>query len=444
MNPLHQHVINIFQAGLDAVHPERAMKKHLRLEGDILSVGEKQYNLSQYKNIDVIGAGKAGAFMARAIESILSDRIRYGFLVVKYGHTASLNQIKLHEAGHPVPDEAGVQGTQEILHILNQSGEEDLIFCLISGGGSALLPAPVDGISLEEKQKMTQILLSCGATIHEINVLRKHISILKGGQLARLAYPSTLVSLILSDVIGDNLDVIASGLTAPDASTFQDCLSILKKYQLQDKMPANIVNHLKKGQAGIIPETPKTGDICFQNIQNQIIGNNEMAARAAAEKAEALGYSTKILSTILQGEAREAAKYLVNQLKFEMQKSQKPVCLIAGGETTVTLRGNGKGGRNQELALDAAIHLQNMKNVCLLSAGTDGTDGPTDAAGAIVDGETVNNAHNLKMDPVRFLENNNAYHFFEKTGGLVKTGPTNTNVMDLQILLAGTSSEAPA
>ncbi len=438
MNLLKQHALNIFQAGLNAVNSEYAVKKHIKIVDGILQVDEREYKLSEFNHIDVIGFGKASALMAKAVEDSLGKQIRQGYIVVKYGHVTNLSKIKLHEAGHPIPDEAGVKGAVKIIDILSQASQNDLILCLISGGGSALLPAPVNSVTLEEKQAVTRLLLSCGATIHEMNAVRKHISTLKGGQMARMAFPATLVSLILSDVIGDNPDVISSGPTAPDVSTFHECIMILKKYQLYNEIPETVLKHLKKGEKSEIPETPKLDDDCFKKVQNLIVGNNRMAAQAAAEKAETLGYQTKILTTELQGKAREAATYLVSQFHEEMQKSNKPFCLIAAGETTVNIQGNGKGGRNQELALAAANALQKMKDVCLLSAGTDGNDGPTDAAGAIVDHETVERAREMGIDPLLFLENNDSWHFFEKLGDHVKTGPTNTNVMDLQIMLSGT------
>ena len=378
--------------------------------------------------------------MSQAIEEILGERVKQGIVNVKYDHLLPTNTITLHEAGHPVPDEAGVAGTQRIIQLLQSSTEYDLVICLISGGGSALLPAPAEGITLQEKQAVTKLLLNCGATINEINTIRKHISAIKGGQLARIAYPSTLVTLILSDVIGDPLDVIASGPTVPDSQTFHECLALLKKYELVDDVPKPVLNRIQQGVAGDIPDTPKTGDPVFERTQNLIIASNALAAHAAAQKAEDLEYNTMILSTFVEGETKEVAKVHTAILKEILHSGSPlplPACIITGGETTVTIRGQGLGGRNQEFVLAAASEIDCMESVVVFSAGTDGTDGPTDAAGAIADGSTIQRAREQSLDPLDYLNTNDSYHFFESLGDLIKTGPTNTNVTDLRILLAG-------
>lgn len=432
--------MEIFTHALKAVDPVEAVKRCLRVDGENLVVDGKTYSLRDYANIYVIGAGKAGASMALAVEEIVGDRIAKGVINVKYGHVSQLKRVKLNEVGHPIPDEKGVSGSEEIAGLLEQLGENDLVICVISGGGSALLPSPAEGISLEDKQKMTNLLLECGANINEINAIRKHISKLKGGGIARLAYPSTVVALILSDVVGDPLDVIASGPTVPDNSTFGDCMSILKKYALLEEVPESIKARIQRGTKGEIEETPKAGNPIFEKTHNVIIGSNIIAVKAAEGRARELGYNPLILSTFIEGETREVAKVHAAIAK-EILKSNHPIsppaCIISGGETTVTIRGKGLGGRNQEFALAAALDIQELEGVVILSGGTDGTDGPTDAAGAIADADTVRRALELGFDANAYLDDNDSYHFFGKLGDLLTTGPTNTNVMDLRLILVG-------
>ncbi len=440
LQQLRSDGMEIFTHALRAVDPVEAVKKHLKLEGEELRVNGKIYSLRDYGHISVIGGGKAGASMALAAEEILGDRITQGVINVKYGHLSELKRVKLNEVGHPIPDKRGVSGAEEIGGLLEKLGENDLVICLISGGGSALLPSPAEGISLEDKQKMTNLLLECGANINEINAIRKHISKLKGGGLARLAYPSTLITFILSDVVGDPLDVIGSGPTVPDKSTFSECMAILRKYNLLEKVPESIKGRIQRGIKGEIEETPKAGNPIFEKTHNVIIGNNIIAVKAAEQRARELGYKPLILSTFIEGETREAARVHAAIAK-EIVKTNHPIgspaCVISGGETTVTIRGKGLGGRNQEFVLASALDIQGLKDVVVLSAGTDGTDGPTDAAGAIADVHTVRRAHELGLDATAYLEDNDSYHFFEKLGDLLVTGPTNTNVMDLRLILVG-------
>jgi len=437
---LRKDAESVFQAGLEAVNPIQAVKKQVTLKDDRLSVGNQEYDLAEFDGVYVIGTGKASAAMARAVEEILGGRLKEGVVNVKYGHTFPVRRIKVNEAGHPVPDEAGFHGTQDIIQLLEKTGKNDLVLCLISGGGSALLPYPAEGLNLEDKQKATQCLLEVGACIHEINALRKHISQVKGGRLAKLAFPSTLISLILSDVIGDNLDTIASGPTVPDESTFADCLKILDKYDMRGKIPNSVVELLEKGAKGKVEETPKPGDPAFQKTQNLIISSNIHAIQAAKRKADELGYNSLILSTFVEGETKEAARVHAAVAK-EIFKSGNPVprpaCVISGGETTVTIRGKGLGGRNQEFVLAAAIDIDGLENVIVLSVGTDGTDGPTDAAGAVADGSTVSRAGEKGMDAEHFLRENDSYHFFKPLEDLIITGPTHTNVMDLRLVMVG-------
>jgi len=435
---LRQDLQAIFQAALRAVEPGAAIRRHMRCEDDRLHIADHTYDLRQYDGLYVIGVGKAGAAMARAMEELLGDRLRGGHVIVKYGHGGPVKRVILHEAGHPIPDEAGVRATHTVIDFVSTRGPRDLVLGLLSGGGSALSPAPIEGITLAEKQEVTRLLLACGATIHEINAVRKHISQIKGGQLARLACPATLIALVLSDVVGDALDVIASGPTVPDTSTFADCQEILRKYRLFDTIPVSIRRHLEAGLSGTVPETPKPGDAVFDRTQTVIIGRNLQALEAAGREATALGYQTLILSSAIEGETREVAKVHAGIAK-EVLASEHPIaapaCILSGGETTVTLRGEGKGGRNQEFALALALNIDNMAGIAALSAGTDGTDGPTDAAGAVVDWTTCTRAAQQGLQPRQALEHNDAYPFFSRLGDLLITGPTHTNVMDVRIML---------
>ena len=430
----------MFDAALRAVDPAAATMRHVVREGNNLQIGGISCDLDRFDGIYVVGAGKAGAMMAGAMESILGDRLAGGVVNVKYGHTVPLQRVELIEAGHPIPDAAGVEGTAKIAGLLERLGEDDLVFCLLSGGGSALMPLPADGVTLEEKQAVTGRLLRCGATINEINTIRKHISRVKGGRLARLASPARLVNLVLSDVIGDPLDVIASGPTVPDESTYSDCRAILERYGLKDDLPPSVIRHLDAGMKGAEPETPGPGDPVFDRTQNVMIANTRQALDTARTEAEKRGYNALVLSSSIDGETREIAR-VYSALAREIARHGDPVpgpaCVISGGETTVTLRGGGKGGRNQEFVLAAATGIGGMERTVVFSAGTDGTDGPTDAAGAVADGQTLERAAEKGLDADACLDDNDAYHFFEPLGDLVMTGPTHTNVMDLRLLLVG-------
>ena len=430
--------IDIFQAGLQAVAPGAAIKTFCQLSGEVFTVDGQNYDLSQFNNIFVLGAGKAGASMAKAIEEILGERISAGLINVKYGHVEKLETIKIQEAGHPVPDENGIAGAQKIYQLASSADAKSLVICLISGGGSALMPFPVNGISLENKQETTRILLACGATIHEINTIRKHLSVIKGGGLAKAVYPATLITLILSDVVGDDLDSIASGPCVPDLSTFKDCLAILTKYTIEDQIPATVFKYIYAGAKEQELETPKSDHHFFKKTQNVIVASNFNALLKAKEKGDELGYNTLLLSSMLEGETREVAGNhiaIVREIQQHGLPIETPACLLSGGETTVKIRGTGLGGRNQEFVLAAAIKMKGMDNIVVLSGGTDGNDGPTDAAGAIADPATLEHATELGLDPVLYLNNNDSYHFFDKLNDLYKTGPTNTNVMDLRIIL---------
>ncbi len=417
---LKRDALRIFQAGLEAADPAQAVKQALRgFPGG---------------RVWVLGAGKASARMALAAEQVLGARIAGGLINTKDGHLAKLRRVELNECSHPVPDERGVEGAARIAAMAEQAVREDIVLCLISGGASALLPLPAKGITLEEKQETTKLLLACGANIHELNCVRKHISAIKGGQLAKLAAPARVISLLLSDVIGDDLDVIGSGPTVPDKSTAEQAGEILRRYQIWSKTPASVRQRIEGGY-----ETPKPRDPAFRRTRTTIVGSNQIAAQAAVRKAKALGYRTMLLSTFIDGETQDVARVhaaMLKQITSSGDPMKPPCCVISGGETTVVLRGNGLGGRNQEFALSAAIALDGVEGVGVLSGGTDGTDGPTDAAGAFADGRTLKRAAAKGLDASDFLRRNDAYRFFDPLGDLIRTGPTGTNVMDLRVLLA--------
>ena len=436
---LKKDCLTIFEAGIKAVNPYQTVKHHLKVEGDFLHLPNHSLNLSAFKNIYVIGAGKAIAYVALALEEILGDRLNGGLVIVKHGHGTDLKKVKVMEAGHPIPDENGLRGAQALIDLATAFGKDDLVFCVISGGGSALLPLPVAGISLKEKQDTTKALLSCGAPIHEINSIRKHLSQIKGGGLARVVYPATLVSLIISDVIGNELGVIASGPTVADTSTFLECKKIFERYHLFSSIPRAVRNYILKGTRGKAPETPTPGNVIFKKTINLVIGNNTQCLEAAEKKAKTMGYNTLLLSSFVEGEAREVAKMQAAILKEIINFDRpipRPACVISGGETTVTIRGSGKGGRNQEFALACGIEIAGLKGAAVLSAGTDGTDGPTEAAGAYVDWKMADRTKKLGLDPCHYLDNNDSFHFFEQLNDLIITGSTKTNVMDMIVLLA--------
>ncbi len=438
VNSMRSDARTVFEAALKAVDPVEAILRHVKRVDDGLQVGEHRFVFKDYDRILVVGAGKAGAPMARALEDLLGDNIADGVIVVKEGHGLPLEHIRIHEASHPVPDERGIKGAEEILSLVKAAGERDLVLCLISGGGSALLVAPAEGVTLEDKQEVTRLLLACGADIHEINTIRKHLSRAKGGGLARFAYPATVVSLILSDVIGDDLNVIASGPAVPDTSTFDDTRRVLEKYDIWDRVPVSVQSRIQRGLKGDIEDTPKIGDAVFQKCYTELVGTNIQALKAAGQQAEQLGYQTLILSSTVEGEAREVVKVLTaiaKEVRDSGNPLSAPACILCGGETTVTIQGDGKGGRNQEFALAAALGLDGIENIVVLAGGTDGNDGPTDAAGAMADGRTLARARAKDLDPLDYLRRNDSYHFFQALEDLVITGPTLTNVMDVYMVL---------
>ncbi len=438
MKTIVDHAKAIFSKGVEAVLPEKVIKNQVFLNQDVLKVKDNTLELDKYKKIIVVGAGKASAAMGKALEEILGPKIAGGLIIVKYGHGEKLRYAEVEEGGHPLPDSNGLKASEKLLTLLDDTDEETLVIGLFSGGGSALLTLPADGITLDHKISTTDALLKCGASIQEINTIRKHISKVKGGRLMEKAYPASFLALILSDVVGDKLDVIASGPTVPDPTTYADCIDLIRRYSLENEIPKTVIDFLEKGKVGVIPETPKPGDKLFEKASNHIIGNNYLALKAAEKEARKRGYNTLILTSVLEGDTTECARFHTAIAK-EIVKSGNPVarpaCILSGGETTVIIRGNGKGGRNQEFALVAALEIEGLNSVCILSGGTDGTDGPTDAAGAFATGNTINRAECLKLDARSYLENNNSYEFFKALGDLLITGPTRTNVMDLRIIL---------
>ena len=437
---------SIFRAGLHRVDPIKIIENKLKLDGDILSITNNQqhhiFDLSQFDKIYVIGAGKASARMALAVERILKEKITAGIISTKYGHEESLSRIKIIEAGHPVPDENSLKASGEILDLCKKLTEKSLVISLISGGGSALLSLPVKEITHEDKQKVTQTLLACGADICEINCIRKHLSAIKGGRLVQAIAPATSLNLILSDVIGDRLDSIASGLTANDETSFKDALEIIDKYEIAEQVPEKVMNYLKKGLGDGSLETPKQDNSIFIKNHNFIIGSNIAAVEQAAAKAKEMNYNTIVLSSQIMGEARTAAANYAGicmDIKRRELLAPKPACIIAGGETTVTIKGNGKGGRNQEMALAFLQQITDnpeaLKDVYFLSAATDGNDGPTDAAGGFACLEMTSTDSKTRSQIKLSLDNNDAYHYLKKNNLLYVTGPTNTNVCDLQIMI---------
>ncbi len=425
-------------AGLRAADPAQAVSRYVRRAGDVLQMGGRSYDLNRFGRIFAVGAGKASAGMALTLERLLGRRLEGGLVVVKYGQAVPTKRIKFCEAGHPVPDQAGQRAGARLLGFVRHLTAEDLLIVLLSGGASSLLPAPVPGVTLSDKRRITQQLLKSGADIQEINTVRKHLSMIKGGRLAA-ATRARVASLILSDVIGNDLGSIGSGPTAPDPATYREACAILQRYELWDKIPKGAKQHLHKGRQGRIAETPKPGDAIFRRVQNHLIGDNVAAVTAVAQEAREAGLATTVLSTTLTGEAREMARQFAGAIREIVDSKaarRRPCCVIAGGELTVTVRGKGRGGRAQEFALAAALEIAGLENVWVAGFATDGVDGPTDVAGAVVDGGTVARARRLGLDLRHALDQNDSYGIFKKLGNHIVTGPTGTNVNDLYILLA--------
>jgi glycerate-2-kinase len=432
--------IDALNAALEAVDPEFIIKSKVNVKGNTLLVGNLKFDLAKFKNLYVVGGGKASGCMTEALVELLGNHVTGGTVDVPYSCPAyRTGSVKLQRASHPIPDESGVAGASRMLELVGKAKEKDLVLCLISGGGSSLMPRPRGNVSLEDKRKVTDELLRSGATITEINTVRKHVSELKGGWLAKAAYPATVVNLILSDVVGDPLDFIASGPTVPDTTTFHDAIEILKHHGLWNTVPESVRNLLTEGEKGLIPETPKPGDKVFTKVRNIVVGNNFTASQAAYNSFKKARLNSLLLTSTLEGQARDVGTVLASMAR-EVASSGNPVArpagIVAGGETTVTVVGKGKGGRNQEIALSAALKISGMDGMVVASASTDGVDGPTDAAGAVADGKTLQHAHDLRLNPREFLANNDSYVFFDKLGDLVFTGPTGTNVCDVAVVVA--------
>ncbi|MCP3926632.1 MAG: glycerate kinase [Desulfobacterales bacterium] len=430
LNKFRDDAYKIFKSALKEVDPYSSVKKSLTLSGDILKAGNRSYNISEYSKIRLLGAGKASGRMALAVEEILSDKLSKGLVIVKYNHTELLSKTEIIEAGHPVPDKKGEEGAQKLLDYAKKADHGTLIIFLVSGGGSALTPLPLDNISLDQKQQITIELLNSGATIHEINTIRKKLSKIKGGKFVEISYPATVLSLILSDVVGDDLDIIASGMTVPDKSTHEDCLRILKKYGLEKKIPVKILKLFKKNEIN--------RSSLFDRSSIFLIGKNYDALKAAKSKAEKLGYNTLILSSTIEGNTKSVAHIhceIAKQIIKTGDPVKTPACIISGGETTVNVTGNGMGGRNQEFALECVEKISGFHNILIFSAGTDGTDGPTHAAGAIADSKTLKEGIEKGLNHNDFLKRNDSYNYFKPLNNLIMTGPTKTNVMDIKIIL---------
>ncbi len=432
--------IHVIEKVLKTVDPKRAVESKVTLTRNVLSVCGNSFELSAFKRILVVGGGKASGAMAEAIEDILGEKITDGLIVVPRGTAGKYltKRVKIHEGSHPFPDSSSVEGAKKLLDLVGAAKEEDLVICLISGGGSSLMALPREGIALGDKQEVTGLLLRSGATINEMNMVRKHISAFKGGQLAKKAYPATVIALLLSDVIGDPLDTIASGPTVPDSTTYADAIYVLKKYNLWEKVPSPIRKVLSDGVKGLIPETLKESDLAFSKVRNVVIGNNRLACSAAVEELKKMGLNTLFLTSFMEGEARNlgfALAALAKEIVTSGNPISPPAGIVIGGETTVTVTGKGRGGRNQEIALGAALKIDHMDNVTVVAVSTDGVDGPTDAAGAISDGHTILRSEEKNIDVREYLKNNDSYTFFRQIGDLIFTGPTGTNVNDLSILL---------
>ncbi len=435
-----QTALRLLEAAISAVDPQQLLRRRVILRNSVLTIDDLQLDLADYRRILVVGGGKASGAMAEALEDLLGPRIDVGLINVPEGSSPLRKNriIEVNEAGHPIPTEQGQRGVTRILDLLKTVNEDTLVIFLLSGGGSALLPAPPPGVTLDEQKQVTNLLLKCGATINEINVVRKHVSRIKGGRLAVASHPATLLSLILSDVIGDPLSSIASGPTVPDPSTYADAVHVLQRYGIWAETPAPVRRLLEEGAQGRREESPKPGDLRFAKVRNVVLGNNAVALQAAAQQATALGFTPVLLGSYVSGEARHVGTVfaaIARELMVQDNPAPKPAVLLAGGETTVTVTGTGRGGRNGELALSASLGLAGLDGVALASVGTDGIDGVSDSAGAIVDGFTLARAQAMALNPLDSLRNNDSHYFFHPLKDLIYTGPTGTNVNDIMIVV---------
>jgi len=436
-SPIRSFLKRLIVRGLDAVDARKAVGRAISRSGNELVIGRRRYDLCRYERVVVLGAGKAAASMAQAVERQLGHWLEGGFVVVKHGHVVPTRRIVVAEAGHPVPDRSGQRAAARLCAMAEELGRHDLLIVLLSGGASSLLPAPVAGVTLTDKQRTTQALLRCGASIREINTVRKHLSRIKGGRLAELT-KATIATLILSDVLGDDLSAIASGPTVPDHTTYQEAVAILKRYHIWRAVPQRVRRHLERGCQGFAHETPKPGASLFRRVHHHIVGNNLAAVTTVAHAARAAGLRTLVHKSALTGEARKEGQrfgILAKNIVRVCKPLQRPCCVVAGGETTVTVTGKGTGGRAQEFAAAAALEIAGLDKVWVVAIGTDGTDGPTDAAGAVVDGLTMARAQRLSVDLKDALKQHNTYPALKRLHQLIVTGPTRTNINDLYLLL---------
>ncbi len=436
-SPIRPLLRKLIVRGLDAVDARKAVGRAISRHGDELLIGRHRYDLARYDRVVVLGAGKATASMAQAVEQRLGPRLHGGLVVVKHGHVMPTKRIVVAEAGHPVPDRHGQRAAARLCALAAGLGQRDLLIVLLSGGASSLLPAPVAGVTLVDKQRTTQELLRCGANIHEINTVRKHLSRIKGGRLAELT-GATVVTVILSDVLGDDLSAIASGPTAPDPTTYRDAVEILKRYRIWQAVPQRVRRHLDRGCRGLVSETPKPGASLFRRVHHHIVGNNSAAVSAVTRAARESGLRTLVHTPALAGEARDEGRRFGSLAKAIVRAGtplRRPCCMVAGGETIVTVTGKGTGGRAQEFAAAGALEIAGLPKVWMVAMGTDGTDGPTDAAGAMVDGQTVARAQRLSVELEEALRRHDTYPALQRLNQLIITGPTGTNVNDLYLLL---------
>jgi len=433
---LRRHALRAVEAAIRDVTPRNSLKRNIRRRGSKLVVANRRVDLKRFERILVLGAGKASIGMAEYIEEVLGDFISEGAIVAprELAEKARLEKLEVLPSTHPIPSELGVKAASRILEYAEAVGEKTLTLFLLSGGASALLPMPADPVTLQDKVEVTKLLLASGANIDEVNAVRKHISGIKGGLLGRRLSKGLVISLIISDVVGDKLETIGSGPTAPDPTTFKDAYEVLNKYGLWDKIPESVRHRIRLGLDGRVEETPKPGDPIFKRITNLIVASVGDACKAAEKYLRSKGYRSMTLTRFMEGEAREIGVFAAGLLR-QLSERRGKHAIVMGGETTVTVKGKGTGGRNQELALSASIKLRGLKNCCLVSVGTDGVDGPTDAAGAIVDGETYQDALRLGLNPAEFLAENDSNTFFKRVGGLITTGYTGTNVGDVVLLL---------
>jgi glycerate 2-kinase len=437
---MRAHLQDLFWAAVRAVDPRQLIRRMVQVERAQLQIiqggtGTQVQTFPLLGRVIVIGAGKGAGLLAQELASVLGGRLAGGVVVIPRGQTAELHGVAVVHGEHPLPGPGSVAGAEHIAALLAQQHPSDVICFCLTGGASSLLVSPASGLSLDDKLAINRLLLTCGADIHAINTVRKHLSRIKGGGLARWAFPATLVSFILSDVVGDDLSTIGSGPTVPDSSTFFDALAVLEGYDLLERVPSSVLTRLRQGCAGALPETPKPGDAVFTHVHNLLIGSNRLALNAAAAAAQRLGFTTQILDEPLSGDTTEAGRDFARILRTLLQTCKAPLCVLAGGETTVRVTGQGKGGRNQEFALVVARELHRVAGWALLSVGTDGVDGPTDAAGAFVDSRSIDRATARGLDPLAALRENDTYPFFTALGDLFTPGPTGTNVMDMKIAL---------